>query len=112
MARGGSPRGPIGRISGVGPVEGPDVIGRIRMIQRISALDSVLMPAPMGRSFREILESKSWRSGRYLPEPRRKVPERKPLPPTREELEEMLEAQNSGSGSFLSRLVGALKPAR
>jgi hypothetical protein len=111
MARGCSPRGPIGRISGIGAIEGPDVISRIRMIQRISAVDAALVQPPaIGRSFREILENKAWRTGRLpLPEPQRKVPERKPLPPTREELEEMLEAQGGGgSGSFLSRLVGAL----
>jgi len=111
MRRGGY-RGPIGRIAGVGRVEGPDVIGRIRMIQRVSALDSIRLPGLVGRSFQEILENRSWGTGRVPVAQRRpgeKVAERRPLPPTREELEEMLESSAGDGGSFLSRLAGVLK---
>jgi hypothetical protein len=109
MRRGGY-RGPIGRIGGVGPVEGPNIIGRIRMIQRITALDSVNVPGTVGRSFAEILENKSW--GTASVPPRRgyaePVQERRPLPPTREEVEEMLESSANQQGSFLARLAGVL----
>jgi hypothetical protein len=80
------------------------------MIQRISALDSVTVPGSVGRSFQEILENKTWGTasvpvrGRHA-EP---VAERRPLPPTREELEEMLESAANEEGSFLSRLAGVL----
>jgi hypothetical protein len=111
MHRGGY-RGPIGRIGGVGPVEGPNVIGRIRMIQRISALDAVHVPGTVGRSFQEILENKSWGTA-SVPQARGRhaepVAERRPLPPTREELEEMLESAANEQGSFLSRLADVLK---
>jgi hypothetical protein len=111
MRRGGY-RGPVGRIGGVGPIEGPNVIGRIRMIQRITALDSVSVPSSVGRSFQEILENKSWGTASVPLSDRfpRKVAERRPLPPTREELEEMLESSGDSPRSFLSRLAGVLKP--
>lgn len=112
MRRGGY-RGPIGRIAGVGAVEGPNVIGRIRMIQRISALDSIHLPGTVHRSFQEILENKSWGTGSVPVHARRReeaVVERRPLPPTREELEEMLESSGDSPRSFLSRLAGVLRP--
>jgi len=111
MRRGGY-KGPVGRIGGVGPVEGPNVIGRIRMIQRISALDAVHVPGTVHRSFQEILENKSWGTASVpnrLARRAEPVPERRPLPPTREELEEMLESAANEQGSFLSRLAGVLK---
>jgi hypothetical protein len=110
MRRGGY-RGPIGRIGGVGPIEGPNVIGRIRMIQRISALDAVRVPTAVGRSFQEILENKSWGTASVPVRSRYAEPvlERRPLPPTREEVEEMLESAANQQGSFLSRLAGVLK---
>ena len=80
------------------------------MIQRITALDSVRIPGTAGRSFQEILENKTWGTASvpaarpYGAEP---IPERRPLPPTREELEEMLESD--GVDSFLARLAGVLK---
>ncbi len=86
------------------------MIGRIRMIQRISALDTVRVPGTTGRSFLEILENRSWGTG-SVPQARgyrAPVAERRPLPPTREELEEALESAQE-SGSFLSRLAGVLK---
>lgn len=104
-------RGPIGRVGGVGPVEGPNIIGRIRMIQRISALDGVNVPGTVGRSFQEILENKSWGTA-SVPQktrPTERVVERRPLPPTREEMEELLESSANEQGSFLSRLAGVLK---
>ena len=110
MRRGGY-KGPIGRIAGVGAVEGPDVIGRIRMIQRVSALDSIRLPGTVQRSFQEILENKSWGTASVPVNERfsRKVVERRPLPPSREELEEMLESSGDSPRSFLSRLAGVLK---
>jgi len=112
MRRGGY-KGPVGRIAGVGPVEGPSVIGQIRMIQRISALDSVRTPGAAHRSFQEILENRSWGTASVPVSHarRREEPpaERRPLPPTREELEEMLESSGEGGGSFLARLAGVLK---
>lgn len=111
MRRGGY-RGPIGRVGGVGPVEGPNMIGRIRMIQRITALDSVSVPGTAGRSFQEILENRSWGTASVPTRrafPSEPVAERRPLPPTREELEEMLESAANEEGSFLSRLAGVLK---
>jgi len=107
MRRGGY-KGPIGRVGGVGPVEGPSMIGRIRMIQRITALGSVNVSPPVGRSFQEILENRTWGTA-SVPDARSTAPvaERRPLPPTREELEEMLES--SEEGSFLARLAGVLK---
>lgn len=110
MRRGGY-RGPIGRIAGLGPVEGPDVIGQIRMITRISRLDAVRVPGEAGRSFREILENRSWGTASVPPSQgfAGKVVERRPLPPTREELEEALESSGGDRGSFLSRLAGALR---
>ncbi|HEY8211283.1 MAG TPA: hypothetical protein VIG99_27555 [Myxococcaceae bacterium] len=83
------------------------------MIQRISALDSVRVPGTVGRSFQEILENRSWGTASVPPSRAfgtERVAERRPLPPTREELEEMLESgANEGDGSFLSRLAGVLK---
>jgi hypothetical protein len=110
MRRGGY-KGPIGRVGGIGPVEGPNIIGRIRMIQRITALDSVSVPPSVGRSFQEILENKSWGTASVPPRSRYAEPvaERRPLPPTREELEEMLESAANEQGSFLSRLAEVLK---
>src|SRR5262245_11096761 len=111
MRRGGY-KGPIGRVGGIGPVEGPNVIGRIRMIQRISALDAVRLPGTIHRSFQEILENKSWGTASVPVSHARRfepVAERRPLPPTREELEEMLESAANEQGSFLSRLAGVLK---
>lgn len=109
MRRGGY-RGPIGRVSGIGVVEGPDVIGRIRMIQRVSALDSIRIPGTAQRSFQEILENKSWGTASVPATEvfRSRTAERRPLPPTREELEEMLESSGDSSRSFLSRLAGVL----
>ena len=83
------------------------------MIQRISALDSATMPGATQRSFREILENRSWGSASVPPAQAfrlQPVAERRPLPPTREELEEMLEsAESDRPNSFLSRLAGVLK---
>ena len=82
------------------------------MIQRISALDSVTIPSATGRSFQEILENRSWGSASVPPAQAfrlQPVAERRPLPPTREELEEMLESAANEQGSFLSRLAGVLK---
>lgn len=86
------------------------MIGRIRMIQRITALDSVRVPPSVGRSFQEILENKSWGTA-SVPSARAAEPvaERRPLPPTREELEEMLESAANEQGSFLARLAEVLK---
>ena len=82
------------------------------MIQRISALDSVSVPGNVQRSFQEILENRSWGTG-SVPAARDRrfepVAERRPLPPSREELEEMLESAANEQGSFLSRLAGVLK---
>lgn len=109
MRRGGY-KGPVGRIGGVGAIEGPSMIGRIRMIQRITALDSVRVPPAVGRSFQEILENKSWGTASVpTTRPDGPVAERRPLPPTREELEEMLESAANEQGSFLSRLAEVLK---
>jgi hypothetical protein len=79
----------------------------------VSGLDSIRLPGTVGRSFQEILENRTWGTGSVPPSARSRpevVAERRPLPPSREELEEMLESSGDSPRSFLSRLAGVLRP--
>lgn len=103
MRNGHRTRGPVGRISGVGPVDGPNNILRIRSLERVSGPTRFERPAD-GRTFAEVLErrQRGLGSSEPLPSPMR---ERPPLPPSPDDGEPLLPADTAPPrSSFLDRL--------
>jgi len=107
MGHGRKPRGPVGRIAGVGPVEGPDVILRVRALESISGPARV-DARPFERTFAEVLD----RHQRGVPssEPAPPMERPRPLPSAlAEDGEPFLPPDPPPRDSFLERLWLKLK---
>jgi len=104
----GNRRGPVGRITGIGRLEGPDVVFRIRAPERISGPARLDVREPV-RSFAQVMERQQRGLGfaEPLPSPFR---ERPPLPPAPDDGEPLLPpALPRPRDSFFSLLLAKIQ---
>jgi hypothetical protein len=109
MRQGPKNRGPVNGIAGIGPIEAPDMVSRIRAMERIAATSRYQPSSPMQRTFQEVLESWDGSPARVPVRSNQPLPQRKPLPPLvdDEELERM--DDEPPQGSFLARVFRTIK---
>lgn len=109
MRHGHKHRGPVSGIAGIGPIEAPDMVSRIRAMERISAPSRYQPASPMQRTFQEVLESRDGSPARIPVRSYEPPVQRKPLPPLvdDDELERMDDAPPEGS--FLARVFRTIK---
>jgi hypothetical protein len=108
MSHGRRQRGPIGRVSGISPVENAEVVSRVRAAEPISRASAIAARAPQQRSFAEALERNERGLGRSEPLPFRET-ERRPLPPPARMRDESLELPERLPETFLGLLWWKVK---